>query len=142
MDSNKTTDKIKDRKVILSTLWIFVTFNYLYCDIVGLMDSQLLKQFLTGNVNGLEMNQNFLFTGALLMEIPIAMILLSRILKYRSNRLTNIIAGTIMTTVQLASQLAGTPTLYYIFFSIIEIVCTIVIVWYALKWKITETTNN
>ena len=106
------------------------------------MDSQLLKQYLSGKVNGLDMNQNFLFTGALLMEIPIVMILLSRILKYSSNRRVNIIAGAIMTIVQLASLLAGTPTLYYIYFSIIEIACTLFIAWYAIKWKETKAINN
>ena len=33
------------------------------------------------------------------MEIPIAMILASRLLPFRANRLTNIIAGVIMTLV-------------------------------------------
>ncbi len=35
MESDKI---IKNKRVILSTLWIFVTLNYLYCDLVGLMD--------------------------------------------------------------------------------------------------------
>ena len=92
MESNKS---VKDRKMILSTLWIFVTLNYLYCDVLGLMDSTLLKQYLTGNVEGLIIDENFLFAGAILMEIPIAMVLLSRILSYKINRWSNIIAGLI-----------------------------------------------
>jgi len=131
----ETFTETKDRKIILSTLWIFVTLNYLYCDVLGLMDSGLLKQYLTGNVNGLEINETFLLTGAILMEIPIAMVLLSRILTYRANRWANIIAGSIKTVVMILSMLAGKPTLYYLFFGIIEIVCTTFIVWYAWKWK-------
>jgi hypothetical protein len=69
-----------DRKLLLSTLWIFAILNYLYCDIMGIMDVNLLKQYLTGNVNGMEMNENFLLAAAIQMEIPIAMILLSRII--------------------------------------------------------------
>ena len=34
----------------LSTLWLFATLNYLYCDVVTLMDPHLLKAFLAGNV--------------------------------------------------------------------------------------------
>jgi hypothetical protein len=34
--TNKTTE-MKDRKVILSTLWLFAMLNYLYCDVIGLM---------------------------------------------------------------------------------------------------------
>src|SRR6266516_4356256 len=88
----KTTNKtieLKDRRVILSTLWIFVTLNYIYCDVVGLMDPELLRQFLTGNVNGIHMTQGFLLGAGILLEIPIAMVLLSRVLKYRANRWAN-----------------------------------------------------
>ncbi|MDP2722933.1 MAG: DUF6326 family protein [Bacteroidales bacterium] len=123
-----------DRKLLLSTLWIFAILNYLYCDIMGIMDVNLLKQYLTGNVNGMEMNENFLLAAAILMEIPIAMVLLSRILNYGFNRWANIIAGTIMTLVQTATLFASAPTNYYLFCSIIEIATTIVIVWLAWKW--------
>ena len=120
---------------MLSTLWIFVMFNYTYCDILGLMDSSLLKQYLTGIVDGLELTEHFLLTGAILMEIPIAMILLSRILNYKANRLANIAAGSIKTIAMVLTMFVGTPTLYYIFFGSIEISTTIFIVYYAWKWK-------
>ena len=67
-------------KVKLSTLWIFVMFNYLYADVMALMDPVLLNQFLTGTINGLTINEAFLLGAAVLMEIPIAMVLLSRLL--------------------------------------------------------------
>ena len=119
----------------LSTSWIFALFNYLYCDLVGLMDASLLNQFITGTVGGIEVSQGFLLGASILMEIPIAMILLSRILEYSANRWANIIAGFIMTVVQLSSLFFGSaPTTYYIFFSIIEIACTSFIIWYAWKW--------
>ena len=133
---------MKDRKAILSTLWIFVTVNYLYCDVMALMDPTLLKQFITGFAGGFQITQGFLMGAAILMEIPMAMILLSRVLKYRENRWANIIAGTIMTAVQIASLFAGTPTPYYIFFSIIEIACTSFIVCYSWKWSNTEEIYN
>jgi hypothetical protein len=28
-----------------------------------------------------------------------------------------------------------TPTLYYLFFAVMEVACTLLIVWYALRWK-------
>ena len=125
----------KDRTVILSTLWIFVLFNYLYCDILGLMDSLLLKQYLTGTVDGLEITENFLFMGAILMEIPIAMVLLSRILNYRVNRWTNIVAASIKTIAMVSTMFVGTPSSYYLFFGTIEIATTSFIIWYAWTWK-------
>ncbi len=142
MNTDKITKRIKDRKLILSTLWIFVTLNYLYCDVLGFMDSELLKQYLTGIVNGLEINENFLFAGAILIEIPIAMVLLSRILNYRANRWANIIAGLIKTIVMILTMFVGTPTSYYLFFGIIEIATTSFIVWYAWKWTNPEVESN
>jgi hypothetical protein len=124
-----------DKKTVLSTLWIFALLNYLYCDVMSLMDPELLRQFLAGTLNGLHVNDTFLLGGAILMEIPIAMILLSRILNHKANRLANIIAGTIMTLAQIASLFLGAPPKYYIFCSVIEIGTTIFIVWYASTWN-------
>lgn len=122
-------------KVKLSTLWIFVMFNYLYCDVLGLMDPVLLNQILTGNIGFVEITEEFLLGAAILMEIPIAMVLLSRILNYKANRLANIIAGSIKTIVMIFTMFLGAgPTMYYMFFGIIEIVTTLLIVWYAWKW--------
>jgi hypothetical protein len=129
---------MNDKKILLSTLWIFATLNYLYCDVVGLMDSGLLSQYLTGTVNGMEMNENFLLSGAILMEIPIAMVILSRLLKYKANRWANIIAGAIKTVIMILTMFVATPKSYYLFFGSIEIATTAFIVWYAWNWKKSE----
>lgn len=127
-------------KTRLQTLWIFVMFNYLYCDVISNMESSVLNGYLQGQVGNIQVNQVFMLNAAFLMEIPIAMILLSRVLKYRSNRWANIIAGSIMTIVQLSSFFFGTgPTLHYIFYSIIEATCTAVIVWFAWRWRNPES---
>jgi hypothetical protein len=137
---NTKTIERKERKVILSTLWIFVTVNYIFCDVVTLMNPEDLKQILTGTVGNVQMNQGFLLGAAIMMEIPFAMILLSRLLKHKANRWANIIAGSIMTLIQISSLFVGSAlSLHYIFYSIIEIACTLFIVWYALKWVKTES---
>ena len=134
---NKENNPLKtDRKVILSTLWIFVMFNYLYCDLMGLMDPALLSQFIEGNIDGIAINEKFLLGAALLMEIPIAMVLLSRVLPYKANRWTNITAAAIKSLVMIATMFMGSgPTLYYLFFGMIEIACTLFIIWYAWQWE-------
>ncbi len=134
MNSNNKTAEIKDRKVMLSTLWIFAMFNYLYADVMGLMDASLLNELLTGYAGGIQLTQGFLLGAAILMETAIVMVLLSKVLKYRANRWANIIAGVIHTVAVLSSMFVGTPALYYIFFGTIEIGCTLFIVWYAWTW--------
>lgn len=122
------------RRALLSTLWIFATLCYLYCDLLSLMDPNLLKQYLAGNAGGMEITQGFLVGASVLMLIPISMVLVSRILDYKYNRWANIIAGSIMTLVQVATLFIGQATGYYILFSIVEISATAAIVWTAWKW--------
>ena len=119
----------------LSTIWIVGTLNYLYCDVVTLMDPALLKQFLAGDIGSIHISQGFLLGAGILVEIPMAMVLLSRILGDRPNRIANIVAGTTMTAVQVLSLMVKAPALYYIFFSVIEIALTSAIVWYAWRWR-------
>ena len=134
MDPKTGSSTFSDAGARLSMLWIFVMFNYLYCDIVSLMDPGLLRQYLTGTVDGLDLTPGFLLGAAVLMEIPIAMIILSRVTAPRTSRWLNIVAGSVMTLVQTATLLVGTPTMYYAFFSVIEIACTALIVWHAWRW--------
>lgn len=140
MVSKMETNEIKDRKMILSNLWIFATLNYLYCDVMSLMDSGLLSQYLTGTINGMHINGGFLLGAAILMEIPIGMVLLSRLLMFRANRWANIVAGSIMTIVQTLAMFMGMPAPYYMFCGTIEVLTTAFIVWYAWKWV--ETNSN
>lgn len=125
----------------LSTLWIFATLNYLYCDVVTLMDRNLLRQFMAGNIGSIAVSQGFLLGASVLVEIPIAMVLLSRTLKFRANRWANIVAGSLMTAVQMMSLVFRSPVPYYMFFSVFEIACTAVIVWYAWRWAADDVTQ-
>jgi hypothetical protein len=135
MNTNTKTFEIKDRKAILSTLWIFLTANYIYCDVLAHMESTTLRGLITGTIGSIQVTQGFLLTAAIMMEIPFAMIILTRVLKYRASRWANIIAGAIMAVIQVGTMGMGTaPTLYYLFYSAIEIACTLFIIWYAWKW--------
>jgi hypothetical protein len=141
MISNAKVNETGEMKAKLSTLWIFAMLNYLYCDVVSLMDAGLLKQYMTGTVGAMHITPGFLLGASILMEIPTAMVLLSRALGYKANRWANILAGLIMTIVQLSTLFVGTsPSSYYMFFSAIEIACTARIVWLAWKW--TNSASN
>lgn len=127
MNSNKTTTEMQDMKTKLSALWLFAMLTYTYGDVVTLMDP--IKH------GTIQLTEGFLLGGSIFMMIPITMVLLSRILKYRASRLASIIAGTIMTISLTLTLFVAVPTIYYVFFTIIEIVCTALIVWYAWKWS-------
>ena len=122
-------------KQFLSVLWIFLTLNYIFCDVFTLMYSEELKMILSGEMGHMEITQSFLLAFAFIMEIPILMIVLSRVLKYSINRRLNIIFGIFLTLVQASSLVADSNTLHYVFFSIIEITTTVFIVMYAWRRK-------
>jgi hypothetical protein len=121
------TKERMDPKVLLSTLWLFAMLTYTYGDVVTLMDPV--------THGSIELTEGFLLFGSILMMIPISMVLLSRILKYRANRWANIIAGAFMTAFLTVTLFVAVPTSYYAFFSAIEIACTLFIVGYAWKWR-------
>jgi hypothetical protein len=103
-------------------------FNYLYADLVMMIVRPDVYQKMATR-----MTDGAVLAFSALMEILIAMVLLSRVLKYRLNRRANIIGG-IVGTAFVAPTLAGHPPAFYVFFSAIEIACTLFIVWYAWTW--------
>src|SRR2546422_10801261 len=81
-----------DMKERLSVLWIFALLNYLYVDVIALW-----AMLGSPPADIPHLGQLALAGSAALMEIPIAMILASRLLPLRANRLADIIAGSIVT---------------------------------------------
>lgn len=117
---------MKDVRVRLSTLWIVVMFNMAFADILSFM-----MELSTGHTPEVQVPQGVMLVFAILLEIPIAMILLSRVLKYRANRWANIIAALLTIAFVIAG---GSTYLHYIFFATVEVVCMALIIWYAWNW--------
>jgi hypothetical protein len=132
MHTNHMATPVENRKAILSTLWIFLLFNMVFADIFSFMYPGLLRQIVAGSVvDGTEVTPAFLLIGAMITEISIAMVFLSRLLANRANRWANLAAG-IITIVWVIGGGSATP--HYIFFASIEVVCALVIIWLAWKW--------
>jgi uncharacterized protein DUF6326 len=139
-----TGRKARDRKVLLSTLWIFVVLNYLYADVIGLTFNRVLQpeawsQLGSGYIGSIHITQGFVLMTAVLMETAIAMVLLSRILSYRPNRWANVGVGALQTAAVAWSMSGGDLNVFYAFFVIIEMVTTLFIIWYAWTWPKPET---
>jgi hypothetical protein len=125
MSAHKEGAKM-DVQVKLSTLWIVVMFNMAFADILSFM-----MELTTGHTPEVQVTQVLMLVMAIILEIPIAMIILSRVLKYRANRWTNIIAAAITIVFVIGG---GSMYLHYIFFAAVEVACMLLIVWYALRW--------
>jgi len=120
-----------NKKVYFSTLWIVVMINVAMADIFGFM-----MEAMAGNAAPeIQVPQIGMLIFAIIMEIPILMIFLSRVLKYKANRWTNIIAA-IITVVFIVA--GGSLDMVYVFFATVEIVCLGLIIWNAWKWSSTD----
>jgi len=119
-------------KARLSTLWIFIMFNMVFADIFSFMYPGVLKQIMAGNAEQIQITPEFLLIAAIVTEIPIAMVFLSRLLSYGANRWVNIIGGVITILWVIGG---GSSTLHYIFYAAVEVVCALVIIWLAWNWR-------
>lgn len=113
-------------KSTLSTLWIFIMFNMIFADVIGFMNTGFLEQMIT-----MKPHEGLVLVVSLMVEIPIAMILCSRFLPYKANRLANLTAGLFTIAWVIGG---GNTSLSYIFFATIEVTATLSIMWMAWKW--------
>ena len=120
-----------DIKALLSTLWIFVLLNIIFRDIHEFVKPGFLEEVMAGTVNGVEITEGLMVVGWMMAEIPISMVLFSRVLKYQVNRWANIVMGT-LTIAFVVSNGAG--DLDDVFFAAAEFVALALIVWHAWKW--------
>ena len=129
MNTNGKTTKI-DTKVLLSTLWIVVMINMLKADILSLYVPGSADE-LARTAGEIPITQ-LMLGGAIMMEISVVMIILSRVLKYRMNRWVNIIVS-IITIAFIWGGAASYP--HYLFIATVETICLLLIIWNAWKWS-------
>ena len=139
MNTNITSTKMNP-KILLILLWVFYTVNFMYCDTLTKLEPGVLKEIMSGVTGGgtVKITEGFLLGTAVMFEIPFLMIVLSWVLKYRTNRWVNIIAGTLLVVVQIGSLFLGVPSPMYIFYSTVEIAVLLLIIWNAWKWHKSE----
>jgi len=116
-------------KITLIVLWIVILFNMLFADVFS-----LIVELVDGGVMDIPINAaTMMGIAAVLTNIPIFMILLTWILPYKANRLTNIIAAS-FTILYVIGGGALLP--HYIIIASIEVLLLIVIIVMAFRWKL------
>jgi hypothetical protein len=125
-------------RTVVGALWLFVTLNYLYCDVLSNHDPVYLNKLLTGTVDGVVFTQPMLLASSVLVSIPMVAVLISRIAPHALARWYSVVAGVIMAVVQVSTMGFGSaPTLHYLYFSAIEIATTAFIAWFAVsRWRV------
>ncbi|WP_096086795.1 DUF6326 family protein [Agaribacterium haliotis] len=80
---------------LLSGLWLFYLLNMLFRDIHEFFRPGFIEQLLTGVVNGTQMSDELLLVAGIVLQIPLVMMFLSRLLPDQLNRWLNIVAALI-----------------------------------------------
>jgi hypothetical protein len=129
-----------DRKSVLSTAWIFVLLNVLFRDIHELFRAGMLEQMLSGTVNGVTVTDQDLLLAGVGLQIPLAMVLLPRLLPNRISRWANA-AGAVVTIAAflIPTLVTSTPDPDNLLFAAVEFVGLLFIIVYAWTWRPTAT---
>lgn len=109
----------------ISTLWVVVMFNMAFADILTFIRPGALQDLWAGEA-GVQVTPGLLLAFAILLEIPIAMIYLSRVLKPVVARWANTGAAAVTTLFVIGG---GSTDPYYVFFAAVEVACMALIVW-------------
>ena len=137
MQANTWTIPRIETKSLLSPLWIVIMINMLKADILSL--------YIPGAADEVSLTAGktpitqIMLGGAVMMEIAILMIALSRSLPFRINRIANIIA-VIVTTLFVVGGGASYP--HYFFITAVEGVCLLLFIWFAWKWTEQKAYTN
>ncbi|WP_237055150.1 DUF6326 family protein [Microbulbifer sediminum] len=124
-----------DRRVILSTLWVFYILNIIYADVLNLMGGEASTGGEDAELINSLTSPEMLLGAAIFLELAMVMVILSRVLKHGINRWANVVIATLHALGLLASVLVGDPAIFYIFFVLVEVTTLLFIVWYAWSWK-------
>lgn len=132
MNISTTPTKRIDTRVLLSTLWIVVMINMLKADILSLFIPGATEEVVkTAASTGASVPQ-LMLVGAIIGQLAIAMIVLSRVLKHRINRWANIVVGLVI----IAYIWGGMVTYpHYIFIAAVETICLLLIIAIAWRWR-------
>jgi len=117
----------------LSALWASLMFCYVYADYFGLYMPGALQQMLGGRMGPLgAATQGVLLGTAAMMAIPSLMVALSLLLPAAVTRWANIMLGVVYAAIILISMPGA--WIFYLFFGVIEIALSALIVGYAWRW--------
>jgi hypothetical protein len=116
----------------LAALWSSVMFLYIYADYFGLFSPGLLATMNRGIIAPFGAATGGVMVGVgLMMALPSLMIFLSVALPARVSRGANLVMGAAYTAIIALTMWNGA---LFIFYGIIEMALTLLVVWYAWTW--------
>ena len=119
-------------KAKLSALWLFFLFNIIFRDIHEFVEPGFIEEIMTGTANGNPITEHMLLLGGVMIEVPIAMVLLSWLLPYGANRWANTVVAALY---GVLITFFGTTDLDDVFHLVMESAALSFIIWSAWRWR-------
>lgn len=122
-----------DKRLKLSSLWVFVFLNMIFRDLHELGRPGFLEEVMSGVVGGVQVTDGLMLIGGIMIAVPLLIIPFTQFLSFKANRLANLIMGVLMIVNIIGTNMA--PDLDNIFFAVIEIFALLLILRLAWNWK-------
>ncbi|MEM5773523.1 MAG: DUF6326 family protein [Anaerolineaceae bacterium] len=132
MNTSKQLVQVQDKRIVLSTLWIFVMFSIAYADIIGYLEPGTLDRIMRGDV-GFTLTPAIIVIISLIQALPIAMIVVSRLFRRGLSRWLNIGAGLLTLLYVLGG--GNWESVSYFIFASLEVIAIGWIIWQAWIWR-------
>ena len=136
MDANIKSSRAKlDVRIILSSLWVARMLSGLQGDSTRLHDPVALNELVAGTTE-MTITNEMLLGLSVILAIPIIMSFLSLTLKYKANRLANLITGMFFVAWELFFLIFAysQDPIYEVFWGIAYLAFAALVVWHAWTW--------
>lgn len=128
-----------DPRPVLPLLWLTVLLNSLLRDAHEVLRPGFLAEIANGTLNGTALGDLFFVMGALVLQVPVAMVVLSRILPPRALCWTSVVTvGLTLLGIVFADRADGDDLV----FIIAQSVALLSILWLLFRWRRTESWAN
>lgn len=118
----------------LSLLWATLMGLYIYNDYFSLYMPGTIEDMAAGKLGPLgQVNDAMMVAVSAMLAIPALMIFLSSALPRAISRWTNVVLGVVYTAIQVLTVLGGSRP-FYMMVVALEVLVTLTIVVYALRW--------
>lgn len=136
MEQSRTEQS--NTRLKLFALWIFILLNIIFRDIHQMTLKSHLEMLLTGYYNGTEVTDAIMLIGALIVNIPIGMLLVTLLLKRNLSRKLNIIAASLMPMILLTSLPTDMDDVFHLS---VELIALVIIIISSVNWKHDQVTT-
>ncbi len=124
---------MKDINIKLSAIWVSRMLIGFLGDVTRFFEPGMMEQILVGEIDGMEITNEFLLISSIVMALPIIMVFLSLVLKDRENQKVNIGVAILILIIGLL-RLFPYNSAYAVFLTILGIGFNILTIGYSWKW--------